>query len=108
MLGNLKLCQRLVCLAFDSRQRVFSNSTLKDPYGAPPAGPVRRVVVTGLGLVTPLGVGVARVWERLLAGETGVGKLNPEHLPEVCMLLVSYAPARHSQGPSLCRVLAEP
>ena len=37
----------------------------------------RRVVVTGLGLVSPLGCDVETAWQRLLAGASGVRPLDP-------------------------------
>jgi len=45
---------------------------------------VRRVVITGLGAVTPVGVGVDAYWEAITAGRSGVGPLtlvDPEPLP---------------------------
>ena len=33
---------------------------------------MRRVVVTGLGAITPLGVGIRRTWTRLLASHCGI------------------------------------
>jgi beta-ketoacyl-acyl-carrier-protein synthase II len=37
---------------------------------------VIKVVVTGLGVASPLGIGVDRFWERLLAGQSGVRSLD--------------------------------
>ena len=37
---------------------------------------MRRVVVTGLGGVTPLGVGVRPTWEAILAGKSGMGPIT--------------------------------
>ena len=45
---------------------------------------MRRVVVTGVGLVSSLGTGVEKTWEALLKGETGIKLIesfNTEDLP---------------------------
>src|SRR3989454_1034466 len=36
----------------------------------------RRVVVTGLGLITPLGTGVEKTWNALCAGKSGIRRIT--------------------------------
>ena len=45
---------------------------------------MRRVVVTGLGMLSPLACGVEETWARLLAGDSGAGQIrhfDASHLP---------------------------
>ena len=48
------------------------------------ADTVRRVVVTGMGIAGPLGLGVERFWNRLTEGESGIRRIcsfDPSDLP---------------------------
>ncbi|ETV95764.1 beta-ketoacyl-acyl-carrier-protein synthase II [Aphanomyces invadans] len=45
-------------------------------FGPPPTALSRRVVVTGLGAVTPLGVGIEATWKRLIDGECGISAIT--------------------------------
>ena len=60
---------------------------------------MRRVVVTGLGLVTPLGAEVERAWSNLLAGKSGAGpitRFDPEGY--ACRIACEVKPADHEDG----------
>ena len=37
---------------------------------------MRRVVVTGLGLVTPLGIGVKNNWDGITSGKSGIAAIE--------------------------------
>ncbi len=44
----------------------------------------RRVVVTGLGIISPVGIGVGEAWQNLVAGKSGIGRIthfDPAELP---------------------------
>ena len=67
----------------------------------------RRVVVTGIGCVSPLGVGRVRNWTRLLAGECGVRRLEAlAGLPAEIAAPVPRSPDEGGFDASACRLLS--
>ena len=53
---------------------------------------MRRVVVTGLGLVTPLASGVEASWERLLAGKSGAKRIDTFDASDLSCKIASFVP----------------
>jgi len=54
---------------------------------------MRRVVVTGMGIVSPLGLGVERVWKRLIAGESGIGAIQSFDTEQLTAKIAGQVPA---------------
>ncbi|MFG1377559.1 beta-ketoacyl-ACP synthase II [Xanthobacter autotrophicus] len=53
---------------------------------------MRRVVVTGLGMVTPLGCGVEPTWRRLIAGESGVKAVSHFEVADLACKIAANVP----------------
>ncbi len=52
----------------------------------------RRVVVTGMGIASPLGVGVEHVWKRLIAGESGIGAIQSFDVTDLAAKIAGQVP----------------
>ena len=59
---------------------------------------MRRVVVTGLGMVTPLGVGADHNWSRILAGQTGISRITNFKVDDISCQIAGQVPGADVEG----------
>ncbi len=57
------------------------------------SGADRRVVVTGMGIVSPLGLGVEHVWRRLVEGHSGIGAIQSFDVTDLACKIAGQVPA---------------
>ena len=59
---------------------------------------MRRVVVTGLGMVTPLGVGVDHNWKQILAGKSGIDRITGFDVDDIACQIAGQVPGPDEEG----------
>jgi 3-oxoacyl-[acyl-carrier-protein] synthase II len=59
---------------------------------------MRRVVVTGIGLLTPLGQGTEHTWKRILAGESGAGRITAFDVSDYACQVACEVPRIDGRG----------
>jgi 3-oxoacyl-[acyl-carrier-protein] synthase II len=59
---------------------------------------MRRVVITGLGLVTPLGCGVDHVWRNLLSGKSGARRVTEFEVSDIPCQIGCFIPRGSGPG----------
>ncbi|NCF48306.1 MAG: beta-ketoacyl-ACP synthase II [Bacteroidetes bacterium] len=59
---------------------------------------MRRVVVTGLGMVTPLGVGADHTWSQILAGKSGIDRITNFQVDDIACQIAGQVPGPDEKG----------
>ncbi len=60
---------------------------------------MRRVVVTGMGMVSPLGVGVDHNWARLIRGDSGIRKIDEFDASDISSQIAGLVPKTKDEHP---------
>lgn len=59
---------------------------------------MRRVVVTGMGMVTPLGVGVDHNWSQIIAGNSGISRITNFDVSDISCQIAGQVPEAGVEG----------
>ena len=59
---------------------------------------MRRVVITGMGMVTPLGNGVAHNWKSILDGKSGIGPIEGFDVSDISCRIAGQVPTGNEDG----------
>lgn len=59
---------------------------------------MKRVVITGMGMVTPLGNGVEHNWQAILAGKSGLGKIENFDVSDISCQIAGQVPTGDEDG----------
>ncbi|MDB9891503.1 beta-ketoacyl-ACP synthase II [Alphaproteobacteria bacterium] len=59
---------------------------------------MRRVVVTGMGMVTPLGSGVDHNWSQIIAGKSGISRIERFDVSDISCQIAGQVPGKDAVG----------
>ena len=59
---------------------------------------MRRVVVTGMGMVTPLGSGVDHNWSQIIAGKSGISRIEHFDVSDISCQIAGQVPGPDTDG----------
>ena len=59
---------------------------------------MRRVVVTGMGMVTPLGSGVDHNWSQIIAGKSGISRIEGFDVSDISCQIAGQVPGMDAVG----------